>query len=58
MGKTEERKALRRPWCIWEDNNKMDLKAVGCGAMEWIDLARNRDSLRVLVKVVLKLQVP
>jgi hypothetical protein len=27
----------------WEDNIKMDLKEVGLGGMDWIDLAQVRD---------------
>jgi len=28
---------------IWEDNIKMDLQNVGCGGMDWIELAHDRD---------------
>jgi hypothetical protein len=27
----------------WEDNIKMDLQEVGCGGMDWIRLAQDRD---------------
>ena len=33
----------------WEDNIKMDLKEVGCGGMDWIDLAQDTDRWRALV---------
>jgi hypothetical protein len=33
-----------RPRCRWEDNIKMDLQEVGWGEMDWIDLAKDRDS--------------
>jgi hypothetical protein len=36
VGKPEGKRALRRRW---EDNIKMDLQEVGCGGMDWIDLA-------------------
>jgi len=42
-GKREGRRPLGRPRCRWEDNIKMDLQKVGCGSMDWIDLAMNRD---------------
>ena len=43
MGKPERKKSLGRPRRSWEDNIKMDLQAVGCGGIEWIELAQNRD---------------
>ena len=41
VGKTEGKRPLGRPSCRWEDNIKMDLQEVGCGGMDWIDLAQN-----------------
>jgi len=41
-GNLRER-ALGRPRRRWEDNIKMDLQEVGCGAMDWIGLAEDRD---------------
>ena len=45
-----------RPRRRWEDNTKMDLQEVGCGGMEWIELAQDRDRWRALVNVVMTLQ--
>ena len=39
VGKTEGRRPLGRPRRRWEDNIKMDLQEVGCGGMDWIELA-------------------
>jgi len=36
----------------------MDFHEVGCGGMEWIDLAQNTDRWRVLVNAVMNLRVP
>jgi hypothetical protein len=38
----------------WVDNIKMDLREMGCGGMEWIDLAQDRHQWRALVNTVIK----
>jgi len=43
VGKPEGRRPLGRPRHRWEDNIKMDLQEVGCGGMDWIELAQDRD---------------
>jgi hypothetical protein len=43
VGKPEGKRPLRRPRLRWEDYIKMDLQAVGCGGMNWIDVAQDRD---------------
>jgi hypothetical protein len=43
VGKPEGKRPLRRPRCRWEDNIKMDLREIGWGGMDWINLAQNRD---------------
>jgi hypothetical protein len=43
LGKYEGKIPLGRPRRRWEDNIKMDLQDVGCGGMEWIELAQDRD---------------
>ena len=48
-GKSEGKRPLGRPRSRWEDNIKMDLQEVGCGGMDWIDLAQDRDRWRALV---------
>ena len=43
VGKPEGRRPLGRPRCRWEDNIKTDLQEVGCGGLDWIELAQDRD---------------
>jgi hypothetical protein len=58
VGKPEGKRPLGRPRCRWEDNIKMDLQEVGCGGMDWIGLAQDKDRWRVLVNAVMNLRVP
>jgi len=57
VGKPEGKGPLGRPRRRWEDNIKMDCQEVGCGGMDWIELAEDRDRWRALVNAVMKLRV-
>jgi hypothetical protein len=57
VGKPEGRRPLGRPRRRWEDNIKMDIREVGWGGIDLIDLAENRDRWRVLVNAVMNLRV-
>jgi len=58
VGKPEGRRPLGRPRRRWVDNIRMDLQEVGCGYMDWIELAQDRDSWRTLVSAKMNLRVP
>jgi hypothetical protein len=58
VGKPEGKRPLGRPRRRWEDNIKMDLQEVGCGGMDWIELAEDRDRRWALVNAVMNLRVP
>ena len=58
VGKPEGRGPLGRPRRRWVDNIKMDLQEVGCGCMDWIGLAHDRESWRKLVSAVMNFRVP
>ena len=57
-GKPEGKRLLGRPRRRWEDNIKMDIQEVGCGVMDWIELAQDRDRWRALVNAVMNIRVP
>ena len=58
MGKPEVKGPLGRPRRRWEENIKMDLQEVGCGGMDWIELAQDRERWRALVNAVMNFRVP
>ena len=58
VGKPEGRRPLGRPRRRWVDNIRMELREVGCGYMDWIGLAQDRDRWRTLVSAVMNLRVP
>jgi hypothetical protein len=43
VGKPERKRPTGRPRRRWEDNISMDLQEVGCGGMDWIELAEDRN---------------
>jgi hypothetical protein len=53
VGKPEVKRPLGRPRHSWVDNIKMDLREIGSGGMDWIDVAQNRDQWRALVSTVI-----
>jgi hypothetical protein len=58
VGRPEGKSSLGRPRCRWEDNIKINLQNVGWGAVDWIDLAQDRNRWRDLVNAVMNLRVP
>jgi hypothetical protein len=63
VGKPEGKGPLRKPRRRWVDNNEMDLRELGWDgmgwcALDWVDMAQDRDQWRVLVNTVLNLRVP
>ena len=58
VGKLYGGRQLRRRRNRWVDNIRVDLQEVGCGYMDWIGLAQDRDRWRTLVSAVMNLRVP
>jgi len=56
VGKPEGTRPLRRTRHRLEDNIKMHLRKVGCGSMDWIELAQETDMWRALVKALMNLR--
>jgi len=57
VGKPEGKRPLGRPGFRWEDYIKMDVQEMGCGGMDWIDLAQDTDRWRALMNAVMNLRV-
>jgi len=58
VGKPEGRRPLEKPRRRWEYNIRMDLREAGCGCVDWMELAQDRDRWRALVSTVMNLRVP
>jgi hypothetical protein len=58
VGKPEGKRPLGRPRYRLVDKIKIDLRVLGWGDMDWIDLAQDRDHWRALVNTVMNLRVP
>jgi hypothetical protein len=58
VGKPEGKRPLGRPRRRCEDNIKMNLREIGSGGVDWIDLVQDRDQWRALAYTVMNLRVP
>jgi hypothetical protein len=57
MGKSEGKRPLGRPRRRSEDGIRMDLKEIGWGSVDWMQLAQDRDRWRDLMNTVMNLRV-
>jgi hypothetical protein len=57
VAKDEGKRPMGRPRRRWEHNIKVNLQEVGCGSMDWIELAQGRGRLWALVNAVMNLRV-
>jgi hypothetical protein len=58
VGKHEQNRPLERPRLRWEDDIKMDLQKLGCGGLDWIELAQDSGKWRALLSTVKNFWVP
>jgi hypothetical protein len=58
VGKPEGKKPLGRLRRRWVNNDKMDIRDIGWGGMDWMDLVQDRGQWRVLVYRVMNLRIP
>jgi hypothetical protein len=56
--KPEGKRPFGRTWRRWENNIRMDIREIGWKAVDWIDLAQDRDQWRALVNVVINFRLP
>jgi hypothetical protein len=57
VGKPEGKRPRGRPRSRWVVNIRMDLREIGWGGVNWIDLVQDRDQWRALVNTVMNLRV-
>ena len=58
VGKHEGKRPFARPRRMWGYKINIDLREVGCGGVDWIELAQDKDRWRALVNAVMNLRVP
>jgi hypothetical protein len=58
VGKPEGKRPMGRHRIRLEDNIMMYLQEVGCGDMDWIDLAEDRDRWQALVNAIMNYELP
>jgi hypothetical protein len=58
VGKPEVKRPLERPRHRWVDTIKIELREIGLGGKDWMDLAQDRDQWKALVNTVMHLRVP
>jgi hypothetical protein len=58
VGKHKGKRPLGRPRLRWKENITMDHQEVGCGSMDWIDMAQDKDRWRAFVNAVMNLRIP
>jgi hypothetical protein len=58
VGKPEGKRLLGRPRRRWVNNNKMDLREMGWGAIDWINLAQDRNKWTAFANTAMNLRVP
>jgi hypothetical protein len=57
MGKPDGKRPLGKPRRRWEDGIRMDLREIGWGSVDWIQMAQDRDRCRAVVNTVMNLRV-
>jgi hypothetical protein len=57
VGKPEGKRPLERPRRRWEDRIRMDLREIGCGSIEWIQLAQDSGRWQAIVNSVMNIRV-
>jgi hypothetical protein len=57
VGNTEGKKTFGRPMHRWDYGIRVDLEEIGCGGVEWIQLAQYMFRWRAVVNAVMNLSL-
>jgi hypothetical protein len=57
VGKPEGKRPFGRPRHRWVDNNRMNLREVGCEGADWMHLSQDRNQWQAVVNTVMNLRV-
>jgi hypothetical protein len=57
MGKPEGKRSHERPRHRWQNGVRMDIREIGWGSVDWIQLAQDRDRWRAVVSTLMNLLV-
>jgi hypothetical protein len=55
VGKSEGKKPLGRPECIWEDNIRMDFWVTGWRGVDWMHIGQDKNQWQALVNMIMNL---
>jgi hypothetical protein len=58
IGEFEGKGLLTRPWCLWEDNIKVDVEEIIWEGLDWSDLVQEKGKWLAVLKTVMNSSIP